>query len=205
MAFPTYDDIDNLGDVPAAALLFGVRNPLSATQVLAAAEIDPMGPWLVTIDTPHHQIHEGEQFTFQEVIQLGSAGTQDYILTVPAATFPHFGYKVDGIYGVTIEMFTGTGFTQSAAASTVFNRNMASAKTPGMTIKKGHDAGSGDGTRFVWRKAGSGTSAGKLQGSASEASERILNASTHYLFRITSAAASNDISVEFDWYEEGAD
>lgn len=183
--------------------MYGVRDPLG-TPTAVALEIDPLAPWGVFIDSVHHQIHEGEQFNYTEVITLGSAATQDYLLIVPAGDYPHLSYSIEGLYGITVELFEATDKTQSAAAVTSFNRNRNSTKTPDMTIKKGTDAGSTDGTRILWRKAGSGTSQGKLSGTSQDNHERILKVSTNYIFRITSAAASNDINVQFDWYEEGA-
>lgn len=127
---------------------------------------------------------------------------QDYLITVGATLKPHLTYQVEGYYGVTIEMFRGTGLTQSASAETVVNRKESSTNTATTTLKKGHNGGSGDGTRFIWRKSGTGTSSGKLSSNAGDRQERILATTVVYLFRITSLAAANDVSVQFDWYEE---
>ena len=206
-----FNDIDDNLRVIVNPNLFGERYPLgidhngvAVSPSAVASEIDNLGPWLVTIDQVHHQQHEGEAFHYSEVITLGSAAVQDYLLTVPAGKYPHLIYSVDGIYGVTIELYEATGKTQSAAAVSVYNRNRNSAKVPSMTVKKGTDGGSGDGTRILWKRSGSGTSGGKLAASVAERSERVLKAATAYIFRLTSAASSNDISIELDWYEEGA-
>ena len=183
----------------------GVRDPL-VNRELIDLEADIVGPWLVTIDLPHHQIHEGESWSFTEVITLGSAAVQDYLITIPAGVYPHFGYAIEASFGITVELFEGTNKTQSASALVMQNRNRSKqlTVTPLATIHKGTNAGTTDGTRILHKKSGTGTTQGKAAGQSADARERILNAATSYLFRITSAAASNDVSVEFDWYEEGA-
>ena len=205
-------ELGNTGDnVFQPIQIFGLRNPLgwdehdaTVTPQCITAEMDNEGPWLVTIDQVHHQQHEGEAFYFHDVVTLGSGGVQDYLLTVPAGVEPHFEYDVEGIFGITVELYEGTGKTQSAAVQATFNRNRNSNKVSKFTIKKGTDGGTGDGTRIAWRKNGTGTSQGKLSGSVGDRRERILKPATAYIFRITSAAAANDVSVELDWYIEGA-
>ena len=44
-------------------LCYGERDP-NGTASGVALEIDPVGPWLVTIPIEHHQIHEGEAFSY---------------------------------------------------------------------------------------------------------------------------------------------
>lgn len=176
--------------------LFGVRSDGTIVEL----RIDPLEPWLATVDGPHSEIHKGKRWTYHDIVTLASGGVQDYLLTCSAAA-PHFEYSVDGFYGVTLEMFEATGKTQSAAAEATFNRNRNITTASGMTIKKGTNGGTGDGTRLVWKKSGSGTTAGKLAGFASDRSERVLKASTAYIFRVTSMASSNSVGIEFDWYE----
>lgn len=166
-------------------------------------ELDNVGPWLVTIDGPHHEIHEGESFYYHDVVTLGSNGTQDYLITVPAGVYPHWGYSIEGIYGVTIEMFEGAD-RDGTALQTVFGRNRAHSNIPDMTVHKGDSGGTTDGTRIVWKKSGSGAAQGRISGASNDYRERILAPATKYVFRVTSHAASNDVSIEFDWYEEHA-
>jgi hypothetical protein len=155
---------------------------------------------VVATEWEHHEIHEGDSFSFQEVITLGSAATQDYLITVADTTkWPHFGWIIEGIAGVTVELFEGTTHT-GGTPQTAYDRNRNTANTPGMTIHKGPSGGA-DGTKIAWRKSGSGTSSGKLSGTSIEIAERVLKQNTKYLLRVTSAAASNDINVVFNWYE----
>lgn len=149
----------------------------------------------------HREIHEGDAFSWSEVITLGSAATQDYLITVADnEDWPHFAYAVDASFGVTVDLYEGADRT-GTTIQTAYNRNRNSANTAGMTIHKGHSSGTTDGTRIFTAKSGTGAAGGRLSGSSAEATERILKQNTKYIFRVTSAAASNDISIRFNWYE----
>ena len=159
------------------------------------------GLHVTAISFEHFELHEGDSFHFSEVITLGSAATQNYLLTVADTTkWPHFSYYIEGSYGVTVELYEGAD-RAGTAAQTAYDRNRNTDNTPGMTIHKGTSGGTTDGTRIVWLKSGTGTAGGRQSGTSGEATERILKQNTKYLFRITSAAASNDITVAFNWYE----
>lgn len=163
--------------------------------------IDASTGALMVIDYAHHEIHEGSDFTYDDVITLGSGATQNYVLTVPdTGKWAHFGYEIDGIFGVTVELYEGSDRTPTTLQAS-FNRNRNSSKTATMTVHKGYSGGTTDGTRIMWRKAGSGTTSGKLAGKAGDDTERVLKQNTQYTLRITSAAASNDINVKLGWYE----
>lgn len=153
------------------------------------------------IDFSHFEIHEGDSYWFHEVVTLGSGATQDYLLTVPDTTkWPHFGYQVEASFGVTVELYEGADRT-GTSAQTTYNRQRNSGNTAGLTIHKGTSGGTTDGTKIVWRKSGTGTAGGKLAGFVGSGSERVLKQNTKYVLRLTSAAASNDVSLELDWYE----
>lgn len=192
---PPYRDKDSIDDAADSIIIYGLHDG-----VPTAVAVDDDA--LVIIDSTHYMIHEGKAFSFSEVVTLGSGGTQDYLIIVGENKRPHFEYSIEGSFGVTLEMFEGTGKTQSAAAETVVNRNRDSSVTSETVLKKGTNGGSGDGTKIVWRKSGTGTAQGRLASSVVTRKERLLALETAYIFRITSAAASNDVSVEFDWYEE---
>jgi hypothetical protein len=163
--------------------------------------IDPFTASWQFVDYPHHEIHEGDSFTYHDVITLGSAGVQDYVITVPDTTkWPHFVYAVEGIYGITLELYEA-GDRVGTTAQTIYNRNRNSGTTATTTVHKNQSGGSSDGTRIMWRISGSGAAAGRLAGATTDRNERVLKRNTKYIFRITSAAASNTIAVEFDWYE----
>jgi hypothetical protein len=185
-----------------------VENPVESVGIAGTVTVDGSvsiaafpDDEVPVIDWPHEMVHAGKSFTFTEVVALGNNGVQDYLLTVGAKE-PNFDYELEATYGITLELYAETGKTQSAAAEVTHNRNRNSLNASVMTVKKGTNGGSGDGTRILWRKSGSGTSQGKLAAGTISRKERILKQNVRYIFRITSAAASNDVSVQLDWYEE---
>jgi hypothetical protein len=160
-----------------------------------------MGKHPVSIDHTHEEIHEGNQYSFDEVITLASAATQDYFLQTPDTNkVIHFGYAVEGIFGITLELFEATD-KAGTSAQTPINRNRNSTNTAGLIVKKGTSGGTTDGAKIGWKKSGSGTAQGRLAGQAGSGLERVLKQNTKYIFRVTSAANSNDVSVQLDWYE----
>jgi hypothetical protein len=160
---------------------------------------------LTVIDFAHQEIHDGDSFYYDDLLaDLDLTPTQDYILTVPdTAKNPHFTYEIDGLYGITLECFKNSDRV-GTTIQTTHNRDHNSATVSGMTIHKNHSAGSTDGTRFIWRQFGSGTSTGKLQANARDTSEIIFKRNTKVLFRLTSLAANNIVAVRFNWYEHTA-
>lgn len=162
---------------------------------------DQLTKSLITVDFSHHEIHAGKSFWYDDVVTLGSAATQDYIITVANTTvFHHFGYEIEGSLGITLELFEGTD-RNGTTLQTSYNRNRNSSNTPTLTIHKDQTGGSTDGTRILWHKSGTSISGGKVSGTSKDSTERILKNNTKYLMRITSAGASNDVAVRLNWYE----
>jgi hypothetical protein len=182
--------------LPAGSAVIGAVT-ISGTPNVAVTSL----PEAVTIDRPHDEIHEGDSFTYQDVITLASAATQDYLLTVANTTkWPHFVFEVEGTFGITVELYEGADRTGTSAQS-IINRNRNSATTAGMTVHKGTSGGTTDGTRIQWAASGSGAAAGRLAGALREVSEMLLDQNVKYIFRVTSDANSNRIAVKLDWYE----
>lgn len=185
-------------------------SPATVVQGVVVTDPDgnPVGGELVPLHVAavafeHYELHQGDAYSYSDVITLGSAGTQDYLLTVADdAEIPHFSYTVEGIYGITVELYEGADRTGTTAQDS-FNRNRNHPDASTLAIHKGTSGGTTDGTRIMWKKSGSGPTGGKLSGHSSAATELVLARDTKYLFRVTSAAASNDISVELNYYLHG--
>jgi hypothetical protein len=182
--------------LPAGSAVIGAVT-ISGTPNVAVTSL----PEVVTVDHPHEEIHDGDSFTYQDVITLGSAATQDYLLTVANTTkWPQFVFEVEGTFGITVELYEGADRTGTSAQS-IINRNRNSATTAGMTVHKGTSGGTTDGTRIQWTASGSGTAAGRQAGVRRDVSEMILDQNVKYIFRVTSDANNNRIAVKLDWYE----
>jgi hypothetical protein len=163
-----------------------------------AVNVDGVGA-LEHITGEHHQIHAGTSFYYDDLITLGAGVTQDYLITADSLK-SHWGYLIDGAFGITIELFEATDKT-GTTLQTAYNRNRNSSITPTTTTHKGISGGTTDGTRIVWRRSGTGAVGGKLSGTSTDASERILKMGTKYILRITSAAVNNEIALQLNWYE----
>ena len=96
-----------------------------------------------------------------------------------------------------------------ANAITPVNRDRNSSNTSGMTVCHtplgNSSSSSGDAVEVIlatqaWGTPGKGTSPG-FGGSARGSAEWILKQNTAYLLEVISAAASNIVSIELDWYE----
>lgn len=157
---------------------------------------------LKVVDYAHHEIHDGSAFYFHEVIQLGSAGVQDYLITTPnTKKWSHYGYDIESTTGgITVELYEA-GDRTGTTLQTVINRNRNSTNLNTTTIHKGQSGGTTDGTRIAWVTSGTATAGGKQSGDVGTTHERILKQNTKYILRITSKAASNDIGVKISWYE----
>jgi hypothetical protein len=154
----------------------------------------------LVVDIGHHEIHEGDTFTFCEVISLGNGASQDYIITTPNTTkWAHFGYNVDFNDGAGLFYMYADSDRAGTTLQNVYNRNMNSATVNTTTVKKDQTGGTTDGTVICTKRAGSGKT---LAGVASSGSERVLKQNRKYLIRLTNATTStNNVSVEFTWYE----
>jgi len=156
----------------------------------------------VYVDLTQHQIHVGESFSYRDTQTLASAAVQDYLITTPNTTqWAHFGYEVESMYKVTIELFEASDKTGTTLQTTVFNRNRNSVTANTTTIHSSVSGGSTDGTLLMSRAAGSASAAVKILVQIGEAQERILKQNTKYIFRITSGANSNVISARLSWHE----
>ena len=163
---------------------------------------DPTVDALVTIDTSHHEIHEGEMFSYTEVNDLSNGAIRN-ILIVTAAKQDHL------FITITSESECGFKFYEAATASnngtgvSDYNRNRPLAATLAPVTLLFHTptvAGGAEGTLLFSTHWGSGKGVGG-QGRTYE--EWILKPSTKYLLRITNETASaNQVAIDLQWYEE---
>ena len=162
--------------------------------------IDASTHTLQTIDCAHHEVHSGSSFYYHDVVALGNAGIQDYLITVPDTTkWPHFGIEIDfnEAAGV-VEIYEATDKV-GTTPQTVFNRDRNSATIATTTVHKGQSGGTTDGTRIFWKKVGAGKTSGGVAGTAEE---RILKRNTKYILRLTNTSTStNNTTVVIRWYE----
>jgi hypothetical protein len=173
-----------------------------------ADKFDVLTRSVSAIDSTHRMTHEGFlHHTSGKLTGLLDTGVQDVLISVPAATFPHFHRATISFGAGDIDIVVSEGATTSddGTPSPVFNTNRNSAIANGTQIFIDPTV-TGVGTVFhtqwaVPTAAGIGASE---QGIANVTSgeEWILKPSTKYLLRITNNSGSTiDMRYELFWYE----
>lgn len=154
-----------------------------------------------SLDSAHRAIHDGNAFTFQEVLSLGSAEIGSYILTAPSTNKQvHLSLFAQGTFGFTFDLYKGSDATAGTAA-TPYNRNGNSATSPGLGLSKTATGGTTQGTKIGAGERGSATVAGVLDEGSYNGCEWVLDEGTKYVLKLTSSAAANKVSVRLNWYE----
>ena len=164
------------------------------------AKVDQVVGALRAIDIGHSEIHSGESFTVNQVATKNAGQSHEVRIQTPnSMTEVHFLLRVSSSGASTVYLYETTSKTHAAGnAITPTNRNRNHKGTS--TCKVCHTpGGAGDGTQIYSEAMG----VGKNQGGESRAtSEFILKRNTAYLIKYTSAAASCNLNMELDWYEE---
>lgn len=161
------------------------------------------------IQEQHRHSHDGFMYHASgKVAALGNGADQDFLLAVPALTFPHlqrFSISVEA-GDVDILLYEGTTTSDDGTPDGELNVNRNSANTPGSVLSLTPTVtGVGTLLHTSWippTGAGVGSSAGVLDVTLGE--EWVLKPSTKYLFRVTNnSGGSIDLRYEFVWYEIG--
>jgi hypothetical protein len=156
------------------------------------------------IDYDHHELHDGNHYTYTEIASLGDAGELEILITTPnTEKWAHMVFEVVGALHTTIEAFE-TCTHVAGTAKTPYNNNRNSTNTPGVTLAANGGTGA-DGTLIFTSQfgidAGGGANRIRSGGTARGDSEWILKQNTKYLLTITSLTAANQIAVRLSWYE----
>ena len=177
----------------------GIEHPFSELLL-----IDNLTGALESIETPHHEIHEGHSYVVQEGIQLNNT-SKEYLITTPnIAAQVHMEIAVEGGQDTLARFVEGTGKT-GGTPMPVVNRNRNSYNKSDVTVA--HSPSGVEGTitplftcQFGIPAAGGGRggSGGTLQGRR----EYVLIPGTKYSLTVTALSANdNNICVVIDWYE----
>ncbi len=183
-----------------------VQTPTGNRMLVQIGPGDPISNVPVTIDFPHHQIHEGESFIFFWTASLN--GTKDFRFSVPAFSptirAPHIIPEViSTATTTTISLYEDTTWTSGGVESTAkYNRNRNSLAQAALKI---YQTGA---TALTVNAIGTQIYAGYLASSnkVSNSTERgisefVLRQNTEYLFRIVTTSDST-VLFRLDWYED---
>jgi hypothetical protein len=164
--------------------------------------MDPVTRTLQTVDYAHHEIHSGSHFFYADAAELGSAATQDYLITTPNTTrWAHMLFFLDGSAITQWQLFEGAD-KDGTTPQTVVNSNRNSLTAATTLIHKGTAGGTTDGTQILIYKGGSATGTSRQSGTNTRNDgETILKQNTKYILRVTSGTASNLTNVRLEWYE----
>lgn len=165
---------------------------------------------VTTIDSLHRMTHDGFVYHASgKVTGMIADNVDDFLITTPALSFPHFQRLQITTGRGDIDMLVYEGATTSAdgAAITVLNVNRNSANTPNAVFTSGPtvtDVGTLIHTQWTPPTAtGVGQSPSGIVGETN-GEEWILAPSTKYLIRITNnSGATIDYRYEMLWYEVG--
>jgi len=180
---------------------------LSIKEKIAAAS-EPVTGAISSINVEHTNIHEGKFFESYNKFTLAAAGTRFVTMKTPANKNLH--YKPTGLVTsadkVTVEFFEGATVTAATGtAATPANHNRNSAITSGVTLLDAPTV-TANGTKFtqVYIPGSTGVGGSRYGDSAGVSnSEWVLKPNTQYAIKVTNgSSASNDIQVNFQWYEE---
>ena len=161
-----------------------------------------------TIETEHAYIHEGIFFESYNKFTLAAGATKVVTIKPAAGTYLHYRPTnlVTSADKVTIEFYEGATVTAATgAAVTPSNHNRNSALTSKVTLLDAPTV-TADGTKFaqVYIPGATGTGGTRTGASAGVSnSEWVLKPDTVYMIRVTNGSSgSNDIQINFQWYEE---
>ena len=175
------------------------------------AQVDDLTPSLVTLSEEHWMSHKGFMYAITgKETGLLNAGVEEFIISVPANSYPHIQRLTLG-FGrgdVDVETYEGTITSADGTEMTnVQNTNRNSPNTPDITLYSGPTI-TDDGTLIhsAWAPptaTGTGQSANGATGSVT-GEEWVLKPNTKYLVRITNnSGATIDWTYAFLWYEIG--
>jgi len=166
---------------------------IMTTKLGAKHAIATYGP-----DLAHHEMHEGNVFSYAERSTMASGADEYLIFTAPAATqkTAHFGVVVTGTGEFYYDLLVNTTDAVGALKTTVINRNFVSSNTPNGKVYA--VAALTGGALVESSSSGSGSKSGGSVGSPFELN---LRNSEQLTLHVHSGAASNEVTKTFIWYE----
>lgn len=159
------------------------------------AGVDSAAGGLVTIETEHDKIHDGEHYNISGFETESVDGTIQLVTTTSTSKV-HMTFQVDSTAGINFQAYEGSFNISGGSAVTPINndRNYTSAST--LTVLKDPTIGD-DGTLIFSTSVGSNRQSGFIQ----REREIVLKTETRYTWRITSLDNNNVVSYVGEWYE----
>lgn len=154
---------------------------------------------LITIDYPHHEVHDGSFYICSDI--SGSVSSKIWRITTPNTTMrAHFTLMVSSDQAITLGFYENPTLNAAGTQLTAYNADRNSANTATVTAFKDTTTTS-DGTLLFTTVTGSSNAKSQVGGAARAGSEYILKQNEDYLIKCTLANAGY-VSIILDWYEE---
>lgn len=164
-------------------------------------KIDQTTSGRAQLEYEHKQVHSGDAWVVTYDAVTGDGATLDRFIVVPNTTrWPHFAWDVAGQAKLTIELYEGSSGPYNAV--TAYNRNRNNTRVNTTIIGNPTGAIVLGNLIWTWTSGTTGPGPARSTGATRETGELVLRQNTTYLFRCTSAAANNRISVDLTWYEQ---
>lgn len=156
---------------------------------------------LASIDSSHHEIHEGNHFICNHEVTL----TDEQIYYIKFATgdkYTHLYGNISSSGGISVVFYEdSTGGMTGGDDCPKINSNRVSTKVSVCTVTKGVAAPVTPGTAMYTRTSGGGTGVLSQPGIVSREDEFVLKKNSVYLFKVTSNSLNNIVDMLFNWYE----
>lgn len=188
-------------DVDPFILERGILGYRSSDGTFQPLRLDKATNSLQTLDYSHHEIHAGSHFFVTDYQTIGSASSVDWLIqTLNTTKWAHLTFEVVGVAVTTVTLYEGSD-RSGTTGLTEQNNDRNSANVAAVTVHRGVNGGTTDGTA-IWQSSG-GSASGAFRGgtTSGEASEIILRQNTKYILRVLSGTAGNICAVKLRWYE----
>ena len=194
----------NVGITDDTSVFEVVQTNSQSINTLLQNAKDPLNSAIATIDVEHYEIHEGDHFFFSNVIVLGNGATGLYTIQVGAKP-AHFVFSVSGNdAGISGNTYENVVANDNGTLLVIKNNNRMSSNTSLAVLRYNPTGLNTTGSILLreFRAGTGGTPSQRQSGSVSRGNEIILKSNTKYSISITNlATATNNISVDMNWYE----
>lgn len=190
---PNYNKSERDGDFAEAIVVY-MRKPAGG---LVRPRLDGKTEIIPVLNFEENKIHNGDHYFYNDKVSLGDGGTQTYLLTTPDSTnWIHLEIEWSSTLDSQITLAESADRNGTTPQDT-YCSDRNNANVPDLEIHKSTSGGTTDGTTIYTWCEGTDTTTGNPNCFG----KIILKQNTKYLITLTSATASNDISLLLKWIE----
>lgn len=180
-----------------------------AAQVVALAPYDEVTGAALTIDTSHHEVHEGEMWHAERTVSgVADAGAVNLLLNVGSAVDAHVVFEVLASGQVTVSLWESPTINTLGTEVTIYNMDRNVTTTAHSQLYHTPSITSTGSVALVNGRLlpGGNSPQTRVGGGIRQNTEWILAPSRNYLLRVTNNSGSAaTINTVVEWYEEERD